>query len=109
MKVTREYREYALGQLRAVAPLTAKAMFGGVGIYSGEAFFALIADDVLYFKTDETTRGEFVSAGSRAFDPFGKGPGSYYEVPIDVLESQDELRQWARRAIAIARKGKKKK
>jgi TfoX/Sxy family transcriptional regulator of competence genes len=25
-------------------------MFGGLGIYSGELFFALVDDDVLYFK-----------------------------------------------------------
>jgi DNA transformation protein len=31
-------------------------MFGGVGIYSGDLFFALIADDTVYFKADDSTR-----------------------------------------------------
>ena len=38
-------------------------MFGGVGIYAGELFFALIADDTLYLKADDQTRSEFERRG----------------------------------------------
>ena len=38
-------------------------MFGGVGIYDRDVFFALIADDTLYFKVDDSTRPEFVARG----------------------------------------------
>lgn len=108
MAVSAEFRDYVLDQLRAVAPVTAKSMFGGVGIYSGGTFFALIAEDVLYFKTDATTRPAYVERGSQAFDPFNKGPMSYYELPEDILEDAEELREWMRAALAVARKKKKK-
>jgi TfoX/Sxy family transcriptional regulator of competence genes len=38
-------------------------MFGGVGIYAGNLFFALIADDTVYFKVDAATRPQFEERG----------------------------------------------
>jgi DNA transformation protein len=106
MAVSAEFRDYALDQLRRVAPVTAKSMFGGVGIYSRGLFFALISDDVLYFKVDDTTRPSYEERGSKAFNPFGKGTMGYHELPEDVLEDADELRDWMRAALAVARRKK---
>jgi DNA transformation protein and related proteins len=103
--VSPEFRDYVLDQLRAVTPVTSRAMFGGVGIYSRGIFFALIAEDVVYLKVD-ATRPEFESRGCKPFTPFGKASMNYYELPEDILEDQDELRSWTRNAIAAARKSK---
>lgn len=104
MAVSTELRDYVLDQLRAVAPVTAKPMFGGVGIYSRGTFFALIAEDILYFKVDDTTRPAYEERGSQAFNPFGKGRMNYYELPEDILEDAEELREWMRAALAVARR-----
>ena len=48
-------------------------MFGGVGIYAGELFFALIADDTVYFKVDQSNRPEFEARGMGPFRPYGEG------------------------------------
>jgi DNA transformation protein len=32
----------------------------------------------------------------------------YYEIPVDILESRDELARWAQRSLVVARKKKKK-
>jgi DNA transformation protein len=109
MAVSDSYREYVLEQLhRAVPPVRGRSMFGGVGIYSGDAFFALIADDVLYLKTDPATQAEFELRGMPPFRPFGEDGGamSYHQLPGDVLENLDALREWAERAIAVARRKK---
>ena len=106
MPVTPSYRAYVLEQLnRAVPPVRARAMFGGVGIYAGEVFFALIANDVLYVRTDDATRPAFESLGMPAFRPFEEhGPVmSYYQLPEEILEDADALREWASRAITGAR------
>ena len=64
MPVTPSYRTYVLEQLsRAVPPVRDRAMFGGVGLYSGEVFFALISDDALYIRADEAARPEFEALG----------------------------------------------
>ena len=83
-------------------------MFGGVGLYSGELFFALIADDTVYFKVDASTRPDFEARGMGPFRPFGdtRGTMQYYQLPEDVLEDPDALRPWAEKALAIARQKK---
>lgn len=106
MPVSDTFRSYALEQLdRAIGPVRARSMFGGVGLYAGDHFFALIADDTLYLKTDDSTRAAYETRGMGPFQPFGdKGSAMrYHELPADVLESPDELRAWAWRALDIAR------
>lgn len=107
MAVSAEFRDYVLDQLRTVTPVTSKAMFGGVGIYSGGTFFALIAEDVVYFKADAATRPAFEARGSKPFTPYGKASMTYFELPADILEDEDQLRTWTRDAIAVARRSKK--
>ena len=105
MPVSDSFVEFVIEQLAPVAPITSKRMFGGVGLYAGDLFFALLAGDVLYMKTDELTRGALIAAGARPFDPTpGRGGKTqYYGVPASILEDTDELIAWAKQSIAIAR------
>ena len=88
-------------------------MFGCVGIYSGDTFFALIDNDVLYLKVDDSTRGDFEREGCQPFRPYGDDREStnYSSVPVAVLEDAGVLCSWGRKAIAVAlaAKGRKKK
>ncbi len=110
MAVTPSYQSFVVEQLEHFALITAKSMFGGVGLYADEYFFALIADDQLYFKVDDTNRPDFEAAGMEPFRPYGDDHAmKYYEVPIEVLEDVDALRVWATKAIDVARRAKKRK
>ncbi|MCK4998144.1 MAG: TfoX/Sxy family protein [Anaerohalosphaera sp.] len=112
MPVTDEYLEYVLDQLRTFGEVTYRKMFGGIGLYLLGKFFALIADDVLYFKVDDDNRNDYEQASMEPFKPFPDKPQTmqYYEVPIDVLENRDNLKPWADKAYAVAvRKAKKTK
>lgn len=117
MPVSEEYLDYVVDQLGCIGEVAAKKMFGGVGLYHDGLFFGLIASDVLYFKVDDENRPEYETAGAKPFQPYGEESYSmgYYEVPVDVLEDVDQLRTWARGAVAAAarkassRKRKKKK
>ena len=109
MAVRSSFQILVLDQLsRAIPGIRSRSMFGGVGIYAGDVFFALIADDTLYFKVDESTRPEFEARGMGPFRPFGDEGGTmkYYQLPEDVLEDPEELRSWAERAVTIARQSK---
>ena len=111
MSVSPEFRDFALEQLGRVAPnLRSKSMFGGVGIYAGEYFFALIDDDTLYLKVDDGNRGAFEALGMGPFRPGGEGSEvmQYYEVPGDLLEDAERLRPWVTDAIAVAERAKRK-
>src|SRR5215217_5879926 len=111
MPVSPGYQTFVLDQLRRVVPsVRARRMFGAVGLYAGELFFALIDDDVLYLKVDDETRPEYEARGLKAFQPFGEGTTSmnYHEAPEDALEDPESLRPWAERALAVARRAKTK-
>ena len=86
-------------------------MFGGVGIYTGDLFFALVADDALYLKGDDASRPEFEARGMSPFRPFGEDGEvmQYYQVPVEFLEDPEALRSWAEKSIAVAAHKKKMK
>ena len=112
MPVSPTYRQYVLDQLGSSVPdLSARGMFGGVGLYAGSLFFALIDDDVLYFKVDSENRPAFEARGMGPFMPFGPGKEvmQYYEVPADVFEDAESLGVWAEAAIGVARRARFRK
>jgi DNA transformation protein len=115
LRVTPEFREFVLDQLARIPQLRWKTMFGGVGLYSADAFFGIVAADELFFKVDDSNRAGYVAAGSEPFRPVAARPVSmsYWRVPLEVLEDPSELATWALAAIraagnAAARKSKRK-
>lgn len=106
MPVTDDFREFVLEQLGRIVAIDWKRMFGGVGLYADGTFFALIDDDIVYFKVGDLNRADFEAAGARAFRPYGEeGPSSmnYFELPVEVLEDVDALRTWTEKSVAVAR------
>ncbi len=109
MPVSPSFRDFVAEQFAASVPsLRHRAMFGGVGLYAGDLFFALIDDDLVYLKVDAENRGDFEAAGKGPFMPFGPGGEvmQYYELPGEVLEDREELARWAARAIEVARRAR---
>jgi DNA transformation protein len=107
MSVSPSYRTFVVEQLSRVRnDIRTKNMFGGVGIYAGDLFFALIDDDLVYFKVDDDTRPAFEQRGMGPFMPQGEAGEvmQYYQVPEEVLEDLDELRSWMEGAIAVAQR-----
>jgi len=105
--VSPSFRTFVLEQLSRVdSRIRARSMFGGVGIYSGELFFALIDEDTLYLKVDDSNRSDFIARGMRPFQPGGPAAETmqYYEVPPDLLEDAEALRSWVEKAIDVARR-----
>lgn len=114
MSVSPSYKAFILEQLQVIGLVTARSMFGGVGLYHEGAFFGLLADDTLYLKVDDGNRGDYEAAGMEPFRPYGEASYSmqYYQLPADVLEDRETLREWMVKAIAAARRkttGKRKR
>src|SRR5690349_182262 len=106
MAVNESFRAFVLDQLSRVATrVRSRSMFGGVGIYSGDLFFALIAGDTLYLKVDDTNRADFESRGLGPFRPFGDDGETmqYYQLDEGILEDVNELRAWVDKSIDVAR------
>lgn len=112
MATNMDFADEVIERLSRVASgVRGRKMFGGVGIYSSDQFFALVAYDRLWFKVDDSNRGDFEARGMKPFQPFPDRPMtmSYYELPPELLDDSDELRVWTARSIAIARRVKKAK
>lgn len=105
MATSAAFREFVTEQLSGVRDLVPRRMFGGVGYYSGETFFALIIRDTLYLKVGDANRAMFEAVGSEPFRPHPGQPMTmrYWNVPLDVLEDAEELTRWAKAAIDMAR------
>jgi DNA transformation protein len=105
MTVSSDYLVYVLDQLAQLGDVSSRRMFGAAGLYCGEAFFGLIAADVLYLRVDDSNRADYTARGVAQFLPYPDRPHlsmNYYETPVDVLEDAARLVEWARRSVAVA-------
>lgn len=99
-----DFVEFVLDQMHAVPGIRCRRMFGAVGVYAGDVFFAIVNKGRLYFVTSHATRDEYVSRGMKAFRTTADQTlKRYYEVPVDVLEDDTTLCAWALAAVAAQR------
>lgn len=98
------YVDALVEELAPLGEVTARAMFGGAGIFESGTMFALVtSDNRLHFRVDETNQPAYVAAGSAKY---GKMP--YWSVPEEVESVTSLLQEWAGVAISVAHANKKK-
>jgi len=103
MAVSAQFAEFALDLLGGPRRVRTRRMFGAIGYYSGELFFAIADDDMLWFKVDEHSRAAYEAEGMPGFDPMGTGtPMNYFAVPPRLYDEPGELQVWMRRALEVA-------
>ena len=101
------FLEFVLDQLQSLPDVRSSRMFGGHGMYQGDIFFAIVADGRLYFRTGEETRPEYERRGMKPFQPTKEQVlKNYHEGPVDVLEDDGELCEWAKRAVRAQQESK---
>jgi len=103
MPFSRELADHVMEMLEPLGALALKRLFGGACIVYGEATFALIFDDTLYFKADRDNVGAFEAAGSKPFRYQKKDRevivGSYWRLPDEALDDAEDMQAWARASI----------
>jgi DNA transformation protein len=101
--VSVQFAEFVLDLLGGPRRVRTRRMFGAMGFYSGELFFAIADDDMLWFKVDAQGRAAYEAEGMPGFDPMGTGkPMSFSAVPPRLYDEPDELKVWMRRALEAA-------
>ena len=102
------FKDFVLDQLVGVGDVEALRMFGGFGLYQDETFFGVIHKGKLFFKIDESTVGEYRKRKMKPFRPNAQQTlKSYYQVPAEVIEDADALRQWAVQATECQLRNRK--
>jgi DNA transformation protein len=95
-------------QFAPLGRVTVRRMFGKTGVFCDGLMFGMVTDDTLYFRVDDHNRTTFAEAGS--FPPLNyekKGRTidlSFWRAPERLWDEPDELLNWARTALAAARR-----
>jgi DNA transformation protein and related proteins len=110
-QVSERLAQFVIEQLAMNDPIVTRPLFGAIGLYRNGQVFAMAWKGSLYFKVDEATRKNYEAANSHALGYVSEGMDhslkSFWEVPADVIEDRDALREWARKACEAARKSAK--
>ena len=105
------FHDFVRELFAGLGPIQIKRMFGGAGVYAEDRMFALLADDVIYLKTDEALRaalegegcGPFIwepTSGPRAGE---KVAMSYWRLPDAAVDDPELAAVWGARALAAAK------
>jgi DNA transformation protein len=97
---------YLLELLAPLGPVSARRMFGGVGLFHSGMMFGLIARDELFLKVGDANRSQYEAAGEAPFSYETKRGShtisSYWRCPPELLDDAETFHQWARHAIEAA-------
>ena len=108
------FHEFVMELFAPMGPVAVRRMFGGAGVFRDGLMFALLADDVIYLKTDAVLRAELEAEGCVPFIWVRRGDGKevdmgYVSLPPDAMDEPDAASDWGRKAFAVARAAKAKK
>ncbi len=94
-----EQAQFVAEMMSGLGPVVVKPMFGGFGIYWQGLMFALLLDETLYFKVDDTSLSRFLARGLAPFSYVTKdgkkGSLRYFEAPPEVYDEREHMREWA--------------
>lgn len=107
MTVSSSFTELLKDALRPLGEIRVRRMFSGGGVYCDSLMFGLVMDDVLYLKTDTASQIPYEEEGCGPFVYAGKGrevATSYRRMPERLYDDHEEMIEWARAALAVARR-----
>ena len=89
--------------------VSVRRMFGGAALFADGVMFGLVSGGQIYLKVDATTVTGFERGQCEPFEYLTKNGKraltSYWRLPDRLYDDADELAQWARQALAAARRG----
>ncbi len=107
MTVSNHFLLHAVESMSHVAPISFRRIFNGYGIYHNGVQFAIVINDRLYFRADESSRGLYLAKRMTAFLPaaISSGESNFFQLPEEVLTNPAELIFWMRIAVEAAQGG----
>jgi DNA transformation protein len=106
MVASDSFAEFLCEQLAPLGRVTMRRMFGKTGVFCDGLMFAMVTDNMLYFRIDDGNREDFREAASAPPLNYRKGGAtidlSFWRAPERLFDEPDELVAWARAALAAA-------
>ena len=106
MVASASFAEFLREQLAPLGRVTMRRMFGKTGVFCDGLMFAMVTDNMLYFRVDDHNREDFKEAASVPPLNYRKGGASidlsFWRAPERLFDEPDELVAWARMALAAA-------
>jgi DNA transformation protein len=106
MVASAEFASSLCDQLAPLGYVTMRRMFGKTGVFCEGVMFAMVTEDVLYFRVDSENRATFKEAESfPSLNYVKKGQTidlSFWRVPDRLFDDDDGLIAWAQAALAAA-------
>ena len=113
MALSPELREHLHDLFGGLGPIQVRRMFGGAGIYLDDACFALVIQDEIFLRGDDSIGPEIEAAGGARwiYDSGRRGPVvmPYWRLPDQAMDDPDEAAAWARKALGPAEAAAAKK
>ena len=100
--------DFIIDLFSGLGPVTVRRMFSGSGVFDDGLMIALVADGVIYLKADDSFTPLFEREQQRPFS-YKTRDGkrtltSYWRMPERLYDEPDEFAEWARHAMATARR-----
>lgn len=103
MSTDPEFLTYTLDLFAGLGPISTNRMFGGTGLYLGDAMFAVVFGDTLYMKADKPLTAEYTANGSEPFQYNTKTGlrtiAGLMSLPDSALNDPEEALLWATRSF----------
>jgi len=100
-----EFVAHCLELLRPAGPAEARRMFGSWGLFAAGRMFALVVDEALWLKADDSSRAKFEAEGLEQFFYESRGGRvglPYWQAPPDAMDDAQAMRPWALAAMDAA-------
>ncbi len=104
MVASASFSEFLREQFATLGPLTFRRMFGKTGVFCDGVMLAMVTEDALYFRVDESNKPIFEEAA--AFPPLNYSKGgrsidlAFWRAPERLFDEPDEFVVWARAPLA---------
>lgn len=93
---------HILELLKPLGGVTARAMFGGYGLYRNGKMFAIVVEGELFFKVTGKVQAEYEARGLKPFTYERQGKPvslSYFQAPAECLDDAHPMEEWARKSL----------
>ena len=106
MSASAEFVAFVREQLSPLGALSDGTFFGGHALKQHGQQFAMVMGNTLYFRVNDSTRPDFEKRGCKPFSYATKTKvvqvRKYFSAPLELLDDQALMLQWARQAIHAA-------